>query len=161
MWDILEEDSFGNIKRNDMETWDYFERWPYLHLVGFVGDRPFQKGDQLWRNRHSHNIYKAFKTVYEVGSGEKVEEPMLTMFDRGSILRPSGKNPDWKIESFPHFDINPWWWTKTKHIPEAQWRGYNSYDAYYQKWLGEGNFIPKVRNFTKLQGVLGLSNTNK
>ena len=61
-------------------------------MFGFVGEGPFIRGDQLWKNRHSDIIYKAFKTLYELSSGEKVEEPMLAMFDRGSILRPSGMN---------------------------------------------------------------------
>lgn len=34
------------------------------------------------------------------------------------------------------------------------------YNAYFSKCLGEGNYVPKVGNFTKLQGVLALSNTN-
>ena len=41
------------------------------------------------------------------------------------------------------------------------WKYNNRYDDYFLQWLGEGNYVPKVRNFTKLQGVLGLSNTNK
>ena len=84
---------------------------------------------------------------------------MIAMFDRGSILRPSKLNPEWRIEAFPHFDINPWWWTKTKQVPEARWRSQNSYGYRFHRWLGEGCYVPKVRNFTKLQGVLGLSNT--
>jgi hypothetical protein len=34
------------------------------------------------------------------------------------------------------------------------------YNSYFSKWLGEANYVPKVRNFTRLQGVLALSDTH-
>ena len=37
----------------------------------------------------------------------------------------------------------------------------NRYNYKFDSWLGEGCYVPQVRNFTKLQGVLGLSNTNQ
>lgn len=33
------------------------------------------------------------------------------------------------------------------------------YNDSFSYWLGEGNYVPKVRNFTKLQGVLAFTNT--
>ena len=36
----------------------------------------------------------------------------------------------------------------------------NDYTVNFASWLGEGNYTPKVRNFTKLQGVLALSDTS-
>ena len=36
----------------------------------------------------------------------------------------------------------------------------NQYNDWYGRWLGEGNFVPKVGNFTKLQGVLAFTSTN-
>lgn len=81
------------------------------------------------------------------------------MFDRGSILRPSKLNPDWRTGSIYHFDIHPWWWTNVVKISDYVWRRENYYDHRFSRWLGEGNYAPKVRNFTRLQGVLALSNT--
>lgn len=60
--------------------------------------------------------------MYEITAGETIKEPLIALFDRGSLLRPSKLNPHWKIEPLPHFDINPWWWTKVKKVKEATWR---------------------------------------
>jgi len=94
-----------------MKTWDNFFDQPMLQAYGFVANQPFSRGEQLWKNRCHPNVYKAFKSLYELSSGEKVDEHMLAMFDRGSLLRPSKNHPEWKIEPLPHFDIDPWWWT--------------------------------------------------
>ena len=34
--------------------------------------------------------------MYEVTAGEALKEPLLALFDRGSLLRPSKLHPDWK-----------------------------------------------------------------
>lgn len=115
---------------------------------------------QICSNRVNKNVYKAFKCLYEITSNEKVAEPILALFDRASILRPSKLNPDWITSNIYHFDIHPWWWTQTVECSDSYWRKYNKYNKKYSEWLGEGNYVPKVRNFTKLQGVLALSNTN-
>ena len=75
------------------------------------------------------------------------------------MLRPSKIDSSWKTENFRHFDIQPWWWTGVCKASEKQWRKYNSYDVNFASWLGEGNFVPKIKNYTKFQGVLALSET--
>jgi len=40
-----------------------------------------------------------------------LKEPLLALFDRGSILRPTINNPKWKTKNIYHFDIYPWWFT--------------------------------------------------
>ena len=55
------------------------------------------------------------------------------MFDRGSILRPSKNNPDWKIQGIPHFDMDPWMWTNPKN--DEKWRDLNKYDNFFPHWL--------------------------
>ena len=54
---------------------------------------------------------------------------MIAMFDRGSLLRPSKKHPDWKIQAIPHFDINPWEWISgIENNPVKDWRPSNCYN---------------------------------
>jgi hypothetical protein len=70
LWKEVESEShFGKIDRHDMNTWDHFEEQPYLHYYGFVGKKPFASGKQLWNNRANPNVYKAFKSLYELSSG--------------------------------------------------------------------------------------------
>ena len=98
--------------------------------------------------------------MYEITANETVEEPLLALFDRASVLRPSKLNPDWRTEDIYHFDIDPWEWTAEQPDPKQRWRSENLYDL-FDCWLGEGNYVPKVRNYTKFQGVLALSSTNE
>ena len=76
------------------------------------------------------------------------------------MLRPSKLNPDWKTSALYHFDIYPWLWTKVEKDSLERWRHENYYDESFSYWLGEGNYVPKVNNFTKLQGVLAFSDTH-
>ena len=78
-----------------MDSWDNFERYPYLHYYGFVDTQPINR-PQIWKNRSNRNVYKAFKKMYEVTAGEALKEPLLALFDRGSLLRPSKLHPEWK-----------------------------------------------------------------
>lgn len=82
----------------------------FLNRYGFVNDRPLSK-PQLWKNRSSPKIYYAFKRLFQITSGNFLKEPLLALFDRGSILRPTINNPKWKTKNIYHFDIYPWWFT--------------------------------------------------
>ena len=95
--------------------------------------------------------------MHEITSNQTIDEPLLALFDRGSILRPSAKNAKWKTKPIYHFDIDPWQWTG---LETTNWRKYNLYNHRFSAWLGEGNYVPKVKNYNKLQGVLALSKTD-
>ena len=156
LWEDVMQQSDGQIKRDDPQTWNFLHG---LGRFGFVNYKPLVK-PQLCKNRAHPNIYAAFKSLYEITSNEKLTQPLLALFDRGSILRPSKINPDWVSSPIYHFDIHPWWWTDVVQSDEKEWRSYNRYNKTFSEWLGQGNYIPKVRNFAKLQGVLAFSNTN-
>lgn len=114
LWDEVQQSSYNKIDKNDQKTWN-FENQPMLQAFGFVSNDIISR-PQFWKNRYNPKVYKAFKSLFELSSGEKLKEPLLAIFDRGSILRPSKLHPKWKTEPLPHFDINPWWWTKTREI---------------------------------------------
>jgi hypothetical protein len=97
--------------------------------------------------------------MYEITSNESLSEPLLALYDRGSMMRPSKINKNWKSSPIYHFDIHPWWWTDVVKDPKSSWRRENVYNEKFKYWLGEGNYVPKVRNFTRFQGVLALSKT--
>ena len=157
-WDEVET-LLPNVKRKDTSTWDFYNRIG-LNTYGFVGGQPLYR-PQVWRNRSSHHVYDAFKLLYELQSGQKIQEPMLAIFDRGSLLRPTKDHAEWKIKPNPHFDLDPWEWTGVKKIVSLESKRENKYNETFSKWLSEGCFVPKVKNFTKLQGVLALSPTSK
>jgi len=92
-----------------------------LGRYGFVSDKPSDHL-QLWKNRANPIVYKAFKKLFEITSGETISEPMLCLFDRASMLRPSKLNPEWKSSNIYHFDIHPWWWTDVVKDPKSSWR---------------------------------------
>lgn len=76
-------------------------------------------------------------------------------------MRPGKLNADWVTHPIYHFDINPWWWTNVVPTTAKDWRNINDYvPQKFFKWKGEGNFLPNV-GFTKLAGVLALSETNE
>lgn len=72
-------------------------------------------------------------------------------------MLPGKINKDWKTHDIYHFDIDPWLWTgHTKSF-------YPKYDYDPDRLsllLGEGNYDPFV-GYTKLAGVLALSDTNE
>ena len=74
-------------------------------------------------------------------------------------MRPSKINKDWITSPIYHFDINPWLWTKTCAVPKRKEKMARYTPETFEKWLSEGNFTDYV-GFTKLAGVLCLSNTN-
>ena len=43
IWDIVEKSCEG-VSRDDVETWDLCKMSPFLHIFGFVGDKPFSSG---------------------------------------------------------------------------------------------------------------------
>jgi hypothetical protein len=155
LWVDEETSSHGHLSRGDPETWKYVGG-----QLGFVNHKPIVQ-PQLCKNRSHPKVYKAFKTLYQLTSSQEITEPLLALFDRGSILKPSKDHPEWKSPPIYHFDIHPWWWTGVEPCEEAKWRCHNKYHSeIFEFWLGEGNYVPKVGKFTKLQGVLGLSATN-
>lgn len=127
-----------------------------LHNFGFVGKKPTSQ-PQFWKNRCNPLIYSLFKRLYELASKQTMNEPMLCMFDRGSLLRPTNQNPRWRTSNIYHFDIDPWAWSG--RVPDEYWRRNNRYNSSYDSWMGEGCYVPQVNNYTKLQGVLALSDT--
>jgi hypothetical protein len=62
--------------------------------MGFVRKKPLH-GPQIWKNRQNPLVYESFKRTYEASSGKKLDEPLIAMFDRGSLLRPTKNNPEW------------------------------------------------------------------
>jgi hypothetical protein len=109
----------GHVKRDDHETWDFTGP---LGRFGFINDQPLSR-PQLWKNRSHPNTYQAFKSLFEITSGEEpLKERLLCLFDRASMLRPSKDHPDWKSSNIYHFDIYPWWWCKVEADPHDKWR---------------------------------------
>ena len=75
-------------------------------------------------------------------------------------MRPAGINKDWITNPIYHFDINPWQWTGVVPAYEKNWKNVNNYNPEkFEKWLSEGCFVPYA-GYTKLAGVLALSDTN-
>ena len=76
-------------------------------------------------------------------------------------MRPAKNNLEWLTLPIYHFDINPWWWTMVAPSSHKNWRKPNDYTPEkFEKWLGEGCFLPYT-GYTKLAGVLALSDTDK
>lgn len=63
LWKDMSEWNQGKVKRDDPETWDR------TGSLGFVNHKPIVQS-QLCKNRSHPNTYKAFKTLYELTSGE-------------------------------------------------------------------------------------------
>lgn len=103
----MEEVTKGRISRKDPKTWNYAEKFGD---VGFVNYKPIVQS-QICKNRSHPKVYRCFKSLFEIISGYPVDEPLLALFDRGSILRPAKLNPLWESSPLYHFDIHPWWWT--------------------------------------------------
>lgn len=65
LWQDVIETSDGSVKRDDSLTWDFTGP---LGRFGFINDRPLSR-PQIWKNRSHPNIYKAFKSLFEISSG--------------------------------------------------------------------------------------------
>ena len=142
------------ILKNDPTTWNHIQGFP--KNFGFVNDDILRK-EQFWKNRKSEHVYNCFKATYEAQTGKPLAEPLLACIDRGSMMRPTKDNPEWKTHDLYHFDIDPWSWTGVKEHAYSKYN-YDPEQAYLL--MGEGNYEKNI-GYTKLAGVLALSDTNE
>ena len=73
-------------------------------------------------------------------------------------MRPAKINIDWITHPIYHFDIDPWGWTEVANPKDMKKDKFYTPEQ-FKKWKGEGNLAP-FRGYTKLAGVLALSDTN-
>lgn len=162
IWDLLEDVSTAN--RKDPSTWT--ERWP-TNKTGILGT-PIASDTMAWKNRQSKNIHKVFSKLYGTTK-------LLVSVDRYNVMRPT-KNvkfcngevkdcDEWKgLESWFHWDLNPWFWTGLLK-DEIEKKPFENHYLLFSHNLGklitEGNDTPKkYPNSLKLQGLVALGDTS-
>mmetsp|Transcript_20488 Transcript_20488/g.78550 ORF Transcript_20488/g.78550 Transcript_20488/m.78550 type:complete len:390 (-) Transcript_20488:121-1290(-) len=148
--------------------------WPYPGGVGIVG-HGIAKTRMAWENRQAPGIHKAFATV--LGT-----EDLIASCDRMGIMRPTfvrkpdgtpEEKPRWRTkESWWHWDMNPWFWTRAVERPEKDPKLVEqARDVLLERWarpssaehilITENNNVLDFHGYDKVQGVLALADSGE
>jgi hypothetical protein len=141
------------------KTLNLIDKLPITKKYSFVHMNP-STHIQLWENRHNKKIYEMFKMLYGNTCDKSKKDKSLDLiacFDRGSIVRPSCQNNQWKKkENTHHFDIDPFIYTGIKKTNEMNFFDSNNVISL----LDEGNG-GKYDGYHKLSGIIALSDTDE
>jgi hypothetical protein len=150
------------VNRNNPDTWIHY--WPFRSGGrGLLGNGVIST-PAAWDNRQAENLYKAFTTIFKTNE-------LLVSCDRYGFMRPT-KNiafssgveskPDWATEeSWVHWDLNPWFWTGVKPVPdlpaEIQQQIIKAWqDGSSGLLISENNDLVDFKGYPKLQGLVAL-----